>query len=174
MLEFEVCSKTGYSARTKQNVIETDATVAIAVDFNSMGEICTQKACQKYNKPLIQLSPREALNSDKLLQFLLLNNPEKLHIAGNGIYTLQKSQELIDRFFMLLLSSLQSKKGLTSVKLIQSGGQTGVDEAAIKAAVFVGIPAKIIAPKFWTFRNISGKDIHDEHLFKQRFELNGT
>jgi hypothetical protein len=33
----------------------------------------------------------------------------------------------------------------------------------------LGIPTTILAPKGWTFRNISGRDISNEQQFKERF-----
>jgi hypothetical protein len=60
-------------------------------------------------------------------------------------------------------------KDKVKVTLIRSGGQTGFDEAGIKAAVKLGIPALVHAPKNWLFRDIEGNDYTNEEVFKNRF-----
>jgi hypothetical protein len=58
----------------------------------------------------------------------------------------------------------------TKIESIRTGGQTGFDEAGAKAAIKLGIPTMILAPKGWTFRDITGKDISNEKQFKARFQ----
>ena len=97
-----------------------------------------------------------------------------INVAGNGIYTLAKhciSQDDIDSMISIFIGGLNYELMAMGIKIksIQSGGQTGVDEAGIKAAVKIGIQAIIIAPKGWMFRNAAGRDTCDEILFKKRF-----
>ncbi len=47
-------------------------------------------------------------------------------------------------------------------------------ERRIKAAIEMNIPAMVIAPKGWLFRNAKGKDMADEALFKERFNVQHT
>lgn len=171
---FEECTVKGYAARTKMNVKETDATVAFAVDFSTGGEKITRKLCMDLNKPFLPIKiDGSILNSLKELTIFLQNhNIEKLNIAGNGIYTFRKHnnesstfQFALDELIFRCLKTVDT----SMVKLIQSGGQTGVDESAIKAGIKLKIPTKIIAPKGWMFRGFDGKDVMDEIKFKERF-----
>lgn len=96
------------------------------------------------------------------------NFNRRINIAGNGIYTLNKfnvTQTDCDNMIFNFLQSLNLPSGTT----ILSGGQTGVDESAIKAANNLNLNSKIYAPKSWKFRDINGKDVYGENLFKQRF-----
>ena len=76
-------------------------------------------------------------------------------------------QEDLDAAVLLLLQNTK-----TSIQSIQSGGQTGIDEAGIKAALGKGLNCKINAPQGWMFRDRQGKDIKSERLFKARFQAN--
>jgi hypothetical protein len=44
-----------YPPRTFWNVEQADATLRIAVSFNTPGEVCTMKAIKKYNKPHLDI-----------------------------------------------------------------------------------------------------------------------
>jgi len=68
----------------------------------------------------------------------------------------------------LVYDAIQNLSGKTNIAEIRSGGQSGVDEAAIKAAVELGIPAKVLAPKGWLFLDKSGYK-SGEAAFKARF-----
>jgi hypothetical protein len=57
----------------------------------------------------------------------------------------------------------------TQIESIRTGGQTGIDEAGAKAGINLSLPTTILAPKGWTFRDISGQDISNEQQFKARF-----
>jgi hypothetical protein len=55
------------------------------------------------------------------------------------------------------------------IQLIRSGGQSGVDEAGLKAAILLGIPAFCLCPKGWPYLTREGATVRNEHLFKARF-----
>jgi hypothetical protein len=76
-----------------------------------------------------------------------------------GKYT----QAQLDMFMESLLEYVLYSDDLhTQVENVTTGGQTGIDEAAAKAAIKLGFNTTILAPKGWTFRDINGKDISDE------------
>lgn len=160
----------GYKARTYENA-KADATIAIATDFRTPGEICTKNAVKSQGK-IYESVMLNNLTKDKALWIGgSILSCKTINIAGNGIYTLIKqgiSQEKLDQMIYDFLNSVfyYSNKPLT----LYSGGQTGIDEAGLKAAVKLNIPAICIAPKGWLFRDINGKDIADEKLFKARFD----
>lgn len=171
----------GYKARTLENA-KADVTIAIAKDFNTAGEICTRNCVTQHSKTYIQhkydyfLSPShtqvlEARMCDHIhhRQSLGFNHIGSLNIAGNGIYTLQESQATIDEYLLTLFTGLFHYLQCKPM-YIYSGGQTGIDEAGLKAVIKLDIPAICIAPKGWLFRDINGNDTADEKLFKARFE----
>lgn len=179
MIQFIECPYIGYAARTRQNVRESDVTIAFAVDFKSPGEICTRNACKALNKPYIDIYLRDIICPEDIVhmgaianiyRLLVALNPGEeakldVNIAGNGIYTLKdRGQEFIDNTIAFVLQFLKEK-----IKTVRSGGQSGVDEAALKAAERLGIPAICLAPKGWIYRDINGKDIKGEQSFKSRF-----
>lgn len=160
-----------YPHRTIENIQASDATIAIASNFNSFGEVLTAKWALRSRKPYIpykfNTGMADSLRWYNIGQDFKSRGVSIINIAGNGIYekTLP-TQNIVDDLLYLCLSYLTSS--YTPV-LIRSGGQTGVDEAAIKAAVRLKIPALILAPKGWKFRDINREDIKNEQLFKQRF-----
>jgi hypothetical protein len=168
MIVFEECQSPGYKARTLRNAC-ADVTIAIAVDFSTAGERCTKNCIPRtslyypidYHKmPVLVLASSYVLT--KKAPFISLN------IAGNGIYSLPHTQEEVDEKVYDFLKRLFRLVPLP--KVIKSGGQTGIDEAGLKAAVLLDIPAYCLAPKGWVFRDKNHRDIADEKLFKARFE----
>lgn len=177
----------GYRERTIQNVIQSDVTIAIASRYDTAGEILTKRSCIKHGKLYIAL-PLNDISFDIKPMYVDMDNPSrlrsiidricnlkkpeiKLNIAGNGIYSLDIGQlyldMIIDAVIKIIVDKLKNK-GI-SIILLRSGGQTGVDEAGLKAARALDIPSICLAPKGWTFRDINHKDISNEQLFKARF-----
>lgn len=176
MITFQESTQTGYRQRTVDNAAGADATIAIAIDFNSAGERLTRNSVKLAKRLYLPININDLLlpetiyySSSKLLSI----SASTLNIAGNGIYTFSRykatSQEMLDSlvttFIRFLIEKLPQR-----ITLIRSGGQTGIDEAGLKAAVKLDIPALCLAPKGWLFRDINGKDIADEKLFKARFK----
>jgi len=98
-------------------------------------------------------------------------NGMKLNVAGNGIYTLAKkgiTQENVDSYMHGFITGMR-QEGVV-IKEIRSGGQTGLDEAGVKAGIKHAIPVSIHAPKGYVFRNINNKDVKGEEKFKERFQ----
>ncbi len=176
-IDFQEEQTTGYRNRTIKNA-SADATIAIAVDFNSAGEKLTKSSVLQQNKKYIPIDAnslevtKERVN--KIVETLNSVNAKTLNIAGNGIYTMKGkyTQQQLDDFTYDLLNQVVNSPNLkTKIESIRSGGQTGFDEAGAKAAQRLGIPTIILAPKGWVFRNIEGKDISNEGQFKARFKV---
>lgn len=174
MVTFEEDQTFGYKARTIKNA-SADATLALAVDFTTAGEVLTKNSVIEQDKKYISVhvSDIEASTTiDMIINELNSCNAKTLNIAGNGLYTMngRYTQQQVDSFTYNLLKEVLSSPSLNNkIELIRSGGQTGFDEAGIKAAIRLGINALVLAPRGWVFRDISGTDIHDEKLFKGRF-----
>lgn len=76
-----------YPPRTKANATEGDATVRLATNFNSAGEILTLKYVRKANKPVfdILLDGKDYERKGiELASFIKLHNVKVLNVAGNA------------------------------------------------------------------------------------------
>lgn len=174
LLTFQEELSYGYKSRTIKNA-SADATIAFAIDFTTAGEILTKDSVINQNKKYIPIHLTEIKNSitpSLIIDELNSCEAKTLNIAGNGLYTMKGkyTQNEIDVLtFNLLEEVLLSPLLKNKIILIRSGGQSGFDEAGIKAAIKLGIESLVLAPKGWVFRDINGVDIHDEQLFKNRF-----
>lgn len=172
MIEFVESKSPYYQVRTEDNVIQTDGTLAFAVNTKSAGEKLTHKLCIEHHKPylLIDVKNYPPKLTEVIKNWMVDNLISRLNVAGNGLGTIKKvnskiTQQICDQLVYLVLKDCQSY-----IQRIQSGGQSGFDEAAIKAAVRLNIPCKIIAPKGWRFRDAFDVDHSNEEAFKERFE----
>ena len=75
---------TDYSTRTKLNIKSADATVMLATNFSSPGEILTKKLVDQLRKPGIQIDLNSTPHPSLLVDFILLHQVEILNVAGNG------------------------------------------------------------------------------------------
>ena len=165
-----------YGRRTFINAGETDATLAIAVNFHTKGEQLTMKAAAKKHIK-VDLDPSRMDVSSENVDFVVdrLNELKatSLNIAGNGIYTLKPkgiSQEAIDTHVKELIEAVNNHPRLKKkITKIQSGGQTGVDEAGIKAGQSLGVKTNIVGTSDWKFRTADGTDVSDKGKFLERF-----
>ena len=173
-INFLTSTKEGYPDRTYTNA-SADATIAIASNFNSAGEKLTKNYVLKQNKRYIPIDIKDSLRiiNPNLVNLIVreLNdvNAQEVNIAGNGIYTFKGlyTQKDLDNFVYNLIGEIIHCKNLKNpIKLIRSGGQTGIDESGIKAALKLGIPALVYAPKNWLFKDINGITYSDRELFK--------
>lgn len=169
--------KGGYSSRTIKNA-SADVTIALAVDFNTAGERLTARMVDNLEKTYVPIDISNGTVStedvSRVINALNSVDAKSVNIAGNGIYTLKGkySQEQVDNIVFNLLLRVNGSPALNNkIEFIRSGGQTGVDEAGIKAATLLGISNLVLAPKGWVYRTEGGRDIADEKSFKYRFAL---
>jgi len=171
ILTFEESSSYQYTDRTITNA-SADATIAIAIDFTTAGEILTKNAVLAQNKKYIPIDANQLIVTEervtKIADTLKAVNAKSLNIAGNGLYTMKGkyTQYQVDEFTYKLLQQVNE---IYPIESIRTGGQTGFDEAGAKAGVKLGIPTLVLAPKGWRFRPLVGGDISNEGQFKQRF-----
>jgi hypothetical protein len=164
-------SSDSYVPRTYRNAT-ADVTLVFAIDHTTSGEICTKKAVLSQGKLFINT---DAYPFEEIVEQILTFNKESIsiNIAGNGLYTFNKhniQQDFIDSALLKGLTELKNslKNENISIELIRSGGQTGADEAGIKAAVKLNIPALIVCPKTYKYRTVT-QNIADKELFCKRF-----
>lgn len=167
----------GYTARTEINAREADVTFAIAINFESAGEKLTKSAALKYKKLYIPVSPFGDIvdKSNKIVEKINQHFDNKkiitFNIAGNGIYTLKGAltQEQCDDFTYNLLFLIVNHPHLkTKIKSIRSGGQTGFDEAGIKAGIKLKLDTIAYYPRGYRIRDLeSDKTQTREQVFKR-------
>lgn len=179
MITFKEHHELGYKARTIENA-KANITIAIANDFTTAGERLTKNAVLKHGKLYVPIKYEDIKNRTfvqasaiSVIHIAGKYSTEVINIAGNGIYSLFETQQEVDQhvynFLKAVLNSFVSRY-IPLPRLIISGGQTGIDEAGLKAADKLNIPALCLAPNGWLFRNANGVDIANEKLFKSRFE----
>lgn len=97
IFHLEETSQRNYQFRTALNVKSADATVRLATNFQSPGELCTMNAIRKYAKPffdvdLLKVSAKDDANReayissrvDEFIDFLIKNQVVILNVAGNA------------------------------------------------------------------------------------------
>lgn len=157
-LRLEAHSSYSYVPRTGENARGADVTVAFAVDFNTAGERLTKReAGSRYIG--IPFGSDVAQASAKLVSFIREKGAQTLNIAGNGIYTLAEhgvTQAKANQWVYDVLSQVVSQVKLTSVR---SGGQTGIDQAGLVAAIALKLPALGLYPASFRRRNAQGNEV---------------
>ena len=176
-------SSEGYSGRTYENAQapDIDFTVAFATNFQTAGERCTARAA---GSSLIRVDLFTDVDGETLFGafdaagkiYAALpdeyreGKPVGFNIAGNGLSTLKGiTQEKLDNFLSITFKVLRNSG--VDIRNLRSGGQTGVDQAAVAVAQTLGIPVHIHAPKDWKWRDAEGVDHTGEEAFKSRFVM---
>lgn len=165
--------RTKYRERTIANVKGSHATLHLAEDFSTNGEQLTSNTAKKMpgDYTYIKGSLKNAI-TDKAIKYIVdglnkagENVPEGiiLNIAGNKLGDLKTSlpnqtsdavvtQQAVDDYITEVLNKVLQHPDLkVKIRQIRSGGQSGLDEAGIKAAMRLGIPSLVLAPKDWLF-----------------------
>ena len=169
------CKNPNYPGRTIENVENSDATLAIARDFSTRGEVLTKILSVLKLKPYIPMKLDFQLSKErswKLIERIekvcekLGKNKIILNIAGNGIYSLPDlNQDDINDFVFEIVSPAKNL-----LAEIVSGGQTGVDEAGVFAALKSGIKCTCVTPKGFRFRDKNNQEIYGADKFIERFK----
>lgn len=72
-----------YPARTRQNVVDSDATLILHSGSVGGGTRLTKKMCQQASKPCLMISIDENDLQDQLFRWLQDQRPEVLNVAGS-------------------------------------------------------------------------------------------
>lgn len=162
-----------YPGRTALNAKESDGTIAFAYNFDSPGEKLTEKMCKQYNKPILKIQLRDPLRdvdevANHIVNWLKKYNIKHINVAGNGIRTMSGlfTQEILDTYLYKIFQKVLESY---SIKHARSGGQTGVDEAGVKALDQLGVKTTIVYPKGYRIRTLT-EDIYDKNIAAKRFE----
>lgn len=83
---YGICAhfSSSYVPRTRENVKNSDATIRLAFDFESSGEICTLKAINRFKKPYFDVDLNDPLPVSDVIEWLEKENVKTLNIAGNS------------------------------------------------------------------------------------------
>lgn len=76
-------SDLGYRGRTHENVRDSNATIRLAVNFETPGELCTMQAINSCKKPWIDINLLDPRPEREIIEFLVMVKPSILNIAGN-------------------------------------------------------------------------------------------
>ncbi len=95
-----------YKDRTWKNVASADATIRLATDFASKGEVCTLNAIRHYQKPSLDLYLESdwLLSENEVAYWIVSGEYRTLNIAGNADVELEERVEkfLINVFKIIL------------------------------------------------------------------------
>ena len=159
-VRFEQHSSKEYPPRTLYNVKHSHATLSINHDPSSAGARLVRKLVAEYDRPHFE-SAYDVYFLESASHFLdRIDAPEiVLNVAGNGIGSFLEhgwSQFHVDDSIYELLSAVLPS---SRVKTVRTGGQTGVDEAAAKSALRLGLEVVVTYPHGYRIRDETGKDV---------------
>ncbi len=72
-----------YPDRTFANVRDSDATLRLAVDFQTPGDLCTLRAIQHFRKPWLDIDLAHPTPASEIAGWLAALNIRVLNVAGN-------------------------------------------------------------------------------------------
>jgi hypothetical protein len=149
--------ESGYRARTQANVDAADLTVAFAKSYTTSGEQLTRRlAGDEYLA--IPLGSDIGRAAHQLAREMKTRGAHSLNIAGNGSHSLSRygvSQDDANQWVFAVLRQSHDEYPLQSLR---SGGQTGVDLAALIAGVLLNIPTTALLPRGFVQRSEDGVD----------------
>lgn len=76
-------SHANYQSRTKQNVLDSNATLIVATNAASDGTILTIEKCKQTNRPYLVVIPNDLAMPHLVRQFIEKHEPQVLNITGN-------------------------------------------------------------------------------------------
>lgn len=160
-----------YKPRTEHNARKGDVTLAIATDMTTAGEMLTKKlAGDKYIGFKIDGFYFKEFDVSKELYHKLKNcNGKILNVAGNGIYTLIKSDVNQREINQIVFNIISQVHYFYPLDMIITGGQTGVDIAGAVAGYALEIPTEVTLPHGYKQRFEGGFDIdgNEEKVYEQ-------
>jgi hypothetical protein len=151
----------GYGPRTCANA-DAEATWAYASDFSTEQQrLADQIAGSRLLRTPVGTPCAKA--ADDLTAHLRRLDARTLNVTGNSLTTLARHtlfsaaelQPKADAYLLRLIGAVHARQPLAGVR---AGGQSGVEEAALRAAVTLGIPAFALLPRHFLYRDAAGVD----------------
>lgn len=178
-----------YQPRTAKNAVWSDITLAFAVNPESQGELETREAAGsrfigiKLPEPSLGVKADDSAFMKETAEAIIaaikaredfeaLNRKGiRLNVAGNRLSVLAHNgigQTSADTLLEYVLRAIV-KSGIT-IEEVRTGGQTGIDEAAIHAAQRIGKTCSILCPKGFRFSDAQGVEHSGYKDFAARFQ----
>lgn len=111
MYGMEETVSTAYPPRTALNVKNSDATIRIAGDFNSAGEVLTLKMIQQYKKPYFDVPILdENIKPSNVAQWIVDNKFNIINVAGNSEKTCKGIGKFATAFISEVIEELKKVK----------------------------------------------------------------
>jgi len=101
-----------YKLRTYCNVRDGDATLRIAHNFYSPGEICTKKAISYYERPFLDLCITSLDTVDKVAEWIINGNFRVLNVAGNSEQTFSGIQKKSVTYLTAVFGLVAQNRGI--------------------------------------------------------------
>ena len=175
----------------EKNARWADLTLAFAVAPESPGEFTARKAagdrCISVQVPPDAAEYLKSTSEGRLAGFVdelkcrIRSHPAykesgiRLNVAGSGASTLKMNGadvkgacEFIQMVLLRMMSIMYN--GRLHVKEVRSGGQTGAEEAGIKAAQYAGVKCSVLAPKGYGMMDEDGVEHEGFEQFAARFK----
>lgn len=150
-----------YTCATTHGVL----TLSFSNNPNNPGEILRKRYAKKH-----LAFPANLVLSNELLNTLIKGFETSwtgLYISGDNA-AMGLDQVKIDKFISDLIAKILEK---TEIYQIVSTGQSGFEEAAIKAGIAHDVFTHICTTRDWNFRDKEGNFITNKDLFMARFPL---
>jgi hypothetical protein len=103
----EETKTSNYVPRTMANAKLGDGTIRFAFNFDSKGEICTKNACEKYNKPIIDVDVTEPRPVEEVVNWIVENKIETLNVAGNRESKYPGMEKFVVKYLSEVFTKLQ-------------------------------------------------------------------
>jgi hypothetical protein len=186
-IQFLTSASAGYPTRTFENAAAADVTIDFAFRPTGSGgargltKVAANRAKKLYIHVPITPDGFNPLEASRIIRDALQKasrTDEKfgrsfsVNLAGHELGKMNIPQERIDQLVAQTLRSVQTVASVSDggrIASVRSGGQTGFDEAGIKAGVNLGLPTTVLAPRNWNYRPTQRDVINDEAGFKARF-----
>lgn len=161
----------GHGAVTCANA-DTEASFAYAADFSTERQMLSREiAGERMLQVPVGTPHQEAARL--VCQHLRTLGATHLNVTGSSLATLRRHfpfplpelQAKVDGYLLRTLTAVHAQYPLAGVR---SGGQSGVEEAAIKAAVTLRIPALALLPRDFLYRDATGADRTADHAATMR------
>jgi len=136
-------SSDGYVPRTLANARDSDATVRLAYDFGSKGEICTLNGIKKHKKKYFDIDLSNPPPPEEMANWLCENNISVLNVAGNSESTFAGCGQKAEEYLRSVLQIMEQRNELA-----------GKVKAMKKLVIMRGLP--------WCGKSTRAKEIAGE------------
>jgi hypothetical protein len=105
----------------------SDATLRFATDWESPGEVLTQRMCVRYGRPHLDVSPGDSITPADVAEWLVRNAVRVLNVAGNTERTSPGIAAFVTAFLgeVIPAATRRRGRGLAQSHHAESSGSSG-------------------------------------------------